>query len=243
MELTKSEIVKKVRLLLNENTPNEGDFDSGNDNTDLEATIEDRILEALQFINSNALAEMLVPDKVITGYEVEEVNGITVGKMYLPSTFMRLVSATAQGWTSTVETAVSSTSPEWKSLFDPYVSGGLDNPKVGIRRALITEINSNTNDTLSIGSFVAFLVCVILNMDDEDERPWAELNYMELPSWKKELEPASTKEEWIEVSPLVVDAFYYYLTGLVLSTLNDDRSQGMVSQALALIGVQQQQEG
>lgn len=107
--------------------------------------------------------------------------------------------------------AIDVNSPAGAMLYDEFCTGTWERPKVGI-------------DYQDDGT-----VFYLFSMKGDLE--YAILSYIPKPSWYTE-----EQEEKLAVGDKLVDAFYYYLAGLVCMTLGDERQQGFFQQAAELMG-------
>lgn len=231
MDLTKAEVIEKVRLAINEISDNDSDFDSGSDEAELETIIADKAIEALRFVHGNADIGLLEPDayaymtdEETTDYEYNEdttVGSYTVGTFILPNTFMRLVYAGYYSWPGMVSDPVLPTDKEWASLFNAYTTGTAERPRVGLRKYYEGSSASDRKKAV-----------VLLFSKASSETGGVAAYMINYTDWQND-----GTNDYLVVSQLLEDAFIYYLSGLVLTTLGDERQQNMYEQAALMMGI------
>lgn len=225
MQVSKTDIITRVRLLIDEVRMNEGDFDSGADERDLDTLIAEMVLEALRFVNLNAPHELLAADaKLTTGdekhYKTESgiIAGTCIGVFSGVENFLRLVCVRCSAWSKPIYEFISEGTPSWEKLSNKYLTGTIEDPRVSIgKKATAIDVDSYDNAEIR-------LYCI-----SESDTPTAEIYYMEQPTW--------LEEDKIRLSYLLQDAFFYYLTYLVLMALGDQRAQIALQQAYPLMGL------
>lgn len=107
--------------------------------------------------------------------------------------------------------AIDKSSPEASTLYDKFSTGTWERPKVLV-------------DYKDDG-----IVFQLFSMKNTLE--YVLLSYVPQPEWFTEDEV-----DYLTVGDKLVDAFYYYLAGLVCMTLGDERQQGLFQQATELMG-------
>ena len=229
MEFTKSEIITRIRLILDEIGLNESDFETGNDEQDLDTLIEGFTLEALRFVNIGAPPELLAADAKLStyssNYSSEEgvIRGTEIGVFSGVEKFLRLVCARCSAWGKPVYDTIHEGSPAWDKLSNRYLTGTVEDPRVSVGKSH-TGLEVEGYDKAEIR-----LYC----LPKANKEPLvAEVYYMEQPSWK---------EDKLRVSYLLQDAFHYYLAYLVLMALGDQRAEIALQQAHPLMGIKKEE--
>ena len=222
MLLTKPDIISKVRLRIDEIRANESDFDGSIDETDLDALIEGLSLEALTYVNANADVVLIEPDIVVSsantpsGVSYEEVTdlveGMTVGKFSVPSTFLRLVKAKNEDWYKSVREMVEEGDSAMEILHDPYLTGNKYHPYV-----------ATSLEPVQGGGYIRNMLLFTVSPNSESY-----LAYM--------VKPTYTQNDELSVSQYLVEPFIYYLASLVLTTTGDSRSQTAYAKVMQLMG-------
>lgn len=231
MLISKSEIITRIRLIIDEIQMNEGDFDDGADEKDLDTLIEGMALEALRFVNINAPHELLAADAkksaTVTsdGYKTEEglIEGTGIGVFSEVADFLRLVCARCSHWDKPVYDVIQEGTPAWDKLFNKYLTGTIEDPRVGIGKSA-KGATVEDYDKAEIR-----LYCV---PQVSTEAVTAEVYYMKQPAWDN--------EDKLRISYLLQDAFYYYLAYLVLMALGDSRAKVAFEQAYPLMGLKEE---
>lgn len=236
--LNKTDIKAKVRLMLDEQGVNEGEFaevaanQGERDESYLDNIIENKAEEAAQFVYLNADASLMpwqnatgtaaVTD-VVTSFNVSSAyaSGPDVYQLTLsPSGVWRWKSVGIGGWSRMVsrEEAIDEESPEFAMLSDKYCTGTPERPRVGIRKG------TNEADILMLYSTPHVTPL------EKDFR----LLYVSKPVFVTTTESQTTTT--LTIGDRLVDAFYYYLAGLTCMVLGDDRQEGFFQQAAELMG-------
>lgn len=230
MEFTKSEIITRIRLILDEIGLNESDFETGNDEQDLDTLIEGFALEALRFVNIGAPRELLAADAKLSTYSnnyssVEGViKGTEIGVFSDVKKFLRLVCVRCSAWSKPVYDIIKEGTPTWDKLSNRYLTGTVEDPMVSVGKSP-TDLDLAEYDNAEIR-----LYCL---PKANKESLVAEVYYMEQPSWR---------EDKLRVSYLLQDAFHYYLAYLVLMALGDQRASIALQQAYPLMGLKKEND-
>lgn len=211
-------IVSRVRRALNEAQVNESEFYTGADESELDGLIESHALEALNFVHGTAVPSLLDPDKTVS--EVSDT--IPIGEKYLCAVvsvpgFSRLKSIRVSGWARALTELLDEDDTEYVKQLDPYTCGTPERPV-----AFLCDYNGNKKvelySLIKAGTSVS-------------------VQYM---TYKSELDTEDTAGKGVSVSEKLVDAYIYYLAGLVLITLNDSHADDLLNLACSLMGIQAQ---
>lgn len=208
--LTKEDIVKQVRVKLDEIGLNEsGMMDADSDNCNLDAVIESCINEAYRLVAMNADVSLLegktMSDATMT------IGSDLVGRVQLPADFLRLVNARLSSWHSSYSKLISEDEPLYRMQSNKWVSATPDCPVAAIvHRSGGKELElfkaANTNDTLSVLTYIAAY-------------------------------PES--EESVALSDQTVEAFIYYVAGLTMVTFKEESATDFFKLAQSLLGNEQ----
>jgi len=221
VKLSKDEIITRVRLFLDESGVNEGEFlataeiaSDESDESELDAMIEARVLEAIRYVHGNADI-LLLSDAPIYDIEIEAEYadiGQTVGQYKLPADCLRVCQVYYESWPRRIidEEIIHSGEAGYSMLSDKYATGTRERPKVG----------QDGDDELFLYS-----------KGDGDDK--GHVKYLLFPTWEASDNGGG---EIVEVCRKVVDAFFYYLAGLTCMTLGDERQGGFFQQAAELMG-------
>lgn len=233
MRVTKSGIISRVRLLLDEIGLNDSGFETGKDEQELDTLIGELALEALRFVNINAPRELLEADKALSSAEAEEGSPYAMEDGILPDTkigvfssvtdFLRLVQVRCSAWSKPVFDAVKDDTPEWEKLGNRFLTGTPEYPEVGISKSY-NPTSSGLTETHEIS-----LYCI---PTEGASSATAEVYYMAKPEWEEIEEDVQVK-----LSFLLQDAYYYYLAYLVMMALGDSRGKTALEQAMPLMGL------
>lgn len=228
MQVSKSEIITRIRLIIDELRMNESDFDGEQDEQDLDTLIEKLSLEALRFVNLNAPHELLAADSrrstMEEDYSVEPgiISGTQVGVFSSVKKFLRLVCARCSHWSKPVYDVIQEGTPSWDKLSNKFLTGTVDDPRVSVGKAP-TDLQIDDYDNAEVRMFCLPKV--------ETGSVTAEIYYMTQPEWDA--------QDKLRISYLLQDAFYYYLAYLVLMALGDQRAQIALQQAYPLMGLKE----
>lgn len=201
-----SEIIEKVRLCLDEQALNISTLAdvSNNDNTYMDNIIKSKVGDALRWCCVNAPTDMLYGSdtegtdtgiiKLYTSTTITASNLSTegdIGKITLPTTFIKLSRLRASSWHRAVLNLVEEDSDEYAMMWDSTEKGTVDLPRAGICHTNPVEIHFQpytSSDTFEV-SYVA----------DPSE------NISEL-----------TDETTVVLPPKIKTSFIYYIAYLVM---------------------------
>lgn len=219
MKVTVGELVRKVRITIDEIALNDAEFSGIQDNSEMEAIIREKILEAVRYVHEKAAPEYLEAGTVLTegnGGEMT-VDERLVGRLPLPDNLLRVCYARFLSWPLRVTEYILLGDKEYAMLQDPYTTGTWERPKVAmLPRASKWELELYSARTA-------------------DDR-W-EVGLITLPK----IEKGNDGEELIQISERLLPSLVYYLSGLTLLTYDEQRADSMFNMALALMGVSAQQ--
>lgn len=213
MKKTVLDIIREVRVCMDEIGANDAEFMSEKDSTSLDAIIASKIVDALRFVHGNADVGMLLPDTVIA---TSDTNGLLQSDMSmhvaLPGNFMRLCYARISSWAVPLCDYVLWTDKEYALLRDKYSTGTWERPKM----AMALKASGRVLELYSA----------------KDETDTCEAGFISEPEIADD-----GNEGYVTVSDKLGVAFIYYVTGLVLLTLKDEHADSMFNQATVLMGI------
>lgn len=235
MNANVADIVKDVRIAMDEIGVNDAEFISGADDTEMDTIIKSKIVEAVRYVHGNADFSFLSPEKTYRndpseessaqakeegGDEGEEgttsedtvdmkIDNNFVGSIVLPDKFFRLVYAKCGSWPVFLQTPIYWNDPEYATLSDEYATGTYERPK-------IAEIYNEENKR-ELHLYKA--------KDGKDTFSVGVL-----------LEPEISGNT-IFISDKLYNAVVYYTTGLVLLTYNEQRADNFFNLALTHMGI------
>ena len=231
MLVSKSEIITRIRLIIDEVRMNDSDFEGGEDEKDLDTLIEGMALEALRFVNLNAPHELLAADgrrsTMDAGYGVEPgiIPGTQIGVFSSVKNFLRLVCARCSYWSKPVYDVIQEGTPSWDKLSNKFLTGTVEDPRVSVGKAS-TGLQIDDYDNVEVRMYCVPVI--------KEGSVIAEIYYMKQPNWDDEGK--------LRISYLLQDAFYYYLAYLVLMALGDQRAQIALQQAYPLMGLKEEKD-
>lgn len=235
--LAKSTIREKVRQILDEAGLNESEFAAidGNEHDDgeLDVLIEGRAEEALRFVYEYADASLVPWVHASLPLTDSSVGNITVDTGYVsPYSVVRLflgmttvwrwsgVGLSSWGRLFTPDDVLDMASAEVSKLRDKHSTGTWERPYVAVRPSgFAVTVNGEPSTELMLFS--------AKNADGGTGQDTVELDYVSKPAYVGDV---------LQVGTHLVDAFYYYLAGLVCMTLGDERQKGFFQQAAELMG-------
>lgn len=229
IQLTKAIIKNKVRRLLEETRLNESEAILDVDDPELDSLVEEKSLEALRFVHGNAESSLLNPSTVVSAAPSEDTGSVVhalssiaspfdSGKSYTPvsvdmTDYLRLVSAYVDGWSRKVTDYSDLDSEDYAMQGRYYTMGTPERPKVFVDRMA------------SSGGYF----CLLYSASASNKT--VTVKYMTEPVW------SGTNTDELAVSDKLVDAFIYYLAGLVLMVRNDSHADDYFNQANIQMGV------
>lgn len=206
---TIDQIISKVRTKLDEIAVNESEMiGTEEDNANLNTVIKSCVPEAYRFVSLYAHPNMLEGKQYASG--TLSIGADLVGRVGLPSDFLRLLSVRLSSWISSCSAFVDEDSPEYRMQSNKWVSGNKYKPVA----ALVQTPNgrqvelfkaSSTNDTLK-----SFIYIPVLG---------------------------DTATE-VELSDQTADAFIYYVAALTMVTFREDVANQFFSVARNLLGLE-----
>ena len=237
--LSISDLKARVRLMLDEQGINEGEFaeetyNAGeHDESYLDNIIDGKAVEALRYVYLNADAS-LVPWESLTanglaGY-VDEFSAARVYeggplRYYLSfsaSAVLRWLSVKIEGWSRMVpcEEAIEVNSPQYAMLSDKYCTGTPERPRVAIEHYYAGS-----------SSMMYTKLYLYSTPYTESTLPSYTLRFVTAPDYE-----TTQTSKLLRVDDRLEDAFFYYLAGLTCMVLGDDRQEGFFQQAAELMG-------
>lgn len=217
MVVTVEELVRKVRVCIDEIALNDAEFLGVQDNVEMETIIREKLLEAVRYIHEKAGPELLEPDTVLSPANGQQmaIDSRLVGRMELPDELLRVCYARFNSWPLHVTDYILWGEPEYAMLQDPYTTGTWERPKVALLRTPKWKIE------------------LYSARDEQDE--W-QVGLVTMPQMRQQ-----DGKDVVNVSERLMPALIYYLSGLTLLTYNEQRADDMFNMALVLMGIPTQQ--
>lgn len=130
--VTVAEIVREVKIILDENTENNPILTVDTDQLQIEEIIKSRIIDAVRFIHESAPSHMLDDGLNIVGSPVTVQDGS--GYVVLPDDFMKLIIFKLETWSRPVIEPISDTDPLYFAQSSRFrgIRGGTDKPVCAI---------------------------------------------------------------------------------------------------------------
>lgn len=207
--LSVKDIIKKVRAKIDEIAVNESEMiDTVEDNANLDSVIRSCIAEAYRYVSINADRTLLEGKNLASPGMV--IGSDLVGRIMLPSDFLRLLNVRLSSWNSSPAEIVDETSPIYRMQSNQWVCG---NPKRPVAAVVYTMTGrqlelykaSSTNDSLKSLTYIPSL---------------------------------ADGFESVSISVQTTDAFIYYVAALVMVTFREDVAANFFSIARNLLGLE-----
>lgn len=218
-ELEIAKIISDVRVNLDEIGLDDSNFEGGAD--ELDHLIRSKLTEALLYAYSNADPKLLDDSpKMVKGISTIADKSAGCCIVTIPSDrFLRLRYAVMESWPHPVSEPIFWPSREYSRLKNPITTGTWERPEVGILPNSFTTESGQVNYTI-----------VELYGPMKSGEQYA-VSYVERPQEVNEFTKSVAVPENIRVG------MEYYLTGLVMVILSDDRAQAMMQQAATYLGI------
>jgi len=231
VELSGSEICKRVRRLLNEANINEAEFYTGEDETEYDDLIKSKVFEALNFVNLNCRIDYLEPDSVSDEPTISQVGstGRYVAKLEVED-FLRLVGIDSD-WDAEYLEVEDRSSDEYAKQKDKYAMGTEERPKVFL-------VHKSSGDVLELYSFDSEGAEVSVSYQSYIKE-WSDPTTEDDETTDVVSETTDEEvEQVVKISDKLVDPCLYYISSLVLLSMNDRHSEDFSGMAMVLMGVQ-----
>lgn len=212
MNKSVDDIIKDVRICIDEIALNDSEFVGMQDNSEMETIIRSKIIDAMRYVHGNADWSLLEPD-VKLSMETEGVSvADKIGKVKLPDNFMRLCYARFSSWPLFLHEPIYWNDKEYATLSNPYATGTWERPKIAM-----TIHNGKTLELYKA----------------KDDTDVIEVGILTEPAI------TTTEElgEQIFVSEKLERALIYYIAGLTLLTYNEQRADNFFNMAMVMMGV------
>lgn len=206
---TIDEIIDAVRVKLDEIGLNESEMmDAEEDNINLDEVIKSCISEAYRMVSLLADVSM-IEGKDGSGSALT-IGSDLVGRVTLPSDFIRLVGIRLSSWNSAKSSAVPEDSPEYRMQSNKWVCGSPSRPVValvsnGSSRVLELYKAMSSRDTLKSFTYVASI---------------------------------SKNAASVGISEQLSDAFIYFVAGLTMVTFREDVADKLFAVGRNLLGLE-----
>lgn len=223
------DIIKDVRICIDEIALNDSEFVGLQDNSEMETIIRSKIIDALRYVHGNADWSFLEPDTVFTYKTPEEPSETpeqpeetpeepisasieeNIGKVVLPANFMRLCYAQFASWPLFLTEPIYWNDKEYATLSNAYSTGSWERPKIAMTihngKTLELYKAKDENDIIQVGILTEPAITI---KDGKDS---------------------------VFVSEKLERALIYYIAGLTLLTYNEQRADNFFNQAMVMMGV------
>lgn len=191
------DILKDVRVSLDENQTENEYLGTNTDNMELDEIIRDKVIDAVRVVLSTAPVWMTEPSEMVTQASWITKNEDGTGQIKLPEDFLRFVSLKMKGWSGAVTNIADEGSPIAIRQRNKYVRGTPDKPVC---------VLSKSND----GNACIEFYSVSPNSAAEVERGL----YVKLPV----IIQNESAQECVEIPDLLYHSVIYYLAGLTCLT-------------------------
>lgn len=129
MTVSVSDIVRDVKICIDEIGLNDAEFLGTRDNQEMDTIIESKIPEAARFVNGNADWSLLEPNRLITNGTIDDD---LVAHVTLPENFSRICYARLSSWPLFISDPIYWNDKEYATLSDPYATGTWERPKLAL---------------------------------------------------------------------------------------------------------------
>ena len=144
MDKTKDQIVGDVRIAIDEIAVNDSDFLDEKDGDELDAIIESKIEDAIDFVHGNAAIEKLSTESlsVIKNSEFDDGNEMSY-IAEVPDDFLRFVQAQCSTWVRAVTEVLTPMDPLFSAAKDEYVHATVFSPAVLMYEKMVKTSGEN----------------------------------------------------------------------------------------------------
>ena len=200
--MTVEDIIKAVRLSIDEESSNDASFSAAQagDDTLMDHIIESKIGDALCWIC------LYCPPEILSGSDEDKSTGVITenadvvaikGRITLPENFVRLLRVRGSDWHRAITTPIHEDSEEYMQLYDDIARATNERPQA----VLIEKSQKELEVWPSDGTFE--YTCITT--------------------------PATSSGNTIPIPPMAKSSFIYYLTYLLLSAYGDTRAEQMLA--------------
>lgn len=206
---TMDQVVSKVREKLDEIAANESEMiGTEEDNANLNTVIKSCVPEAYRFVSLYAHPNMLEGKSYAS--PALNIDSNLVGRVSLPTDFLRLISVRLSSWISSCSVFVDEDSPEYRMQSNKWVAGNKYHPVAALvqtssGRQVELYKASSSNDTLKSFMYIPVLVS------------------------------GATE---VSLSDQTADAFIYYVAALTMVTFREEVADKFFAIARNLIGLE-----
>lgn len=205
--LTIDQVVKKVRAKYDEMELNESEMINNEDDSNLSAVIKDSISDAYRFVMMSADSSML-EGKQLTGVNLT-VDDNMVGRVALPSDFLRGVTVRLSSWQSSPSDIITEDTPQYRMQSDKYACGTYQEPVAAL-------VHTATGRTMELYK--------AKTKDDTVK------SFVYVPSWD---EGSSN----VQIPDQLANAFIYYVAALTATSFREDVANDFFKVARSLLGL------
>ena len=156
--MTKTEIIRRVKILMEELTP----FDDGlivlnSDVKPIESYIDNSLQPSCDEMLKQCPLHLTTPKTLVTNGKLTARldNNKNIGTLTLPSDFIRLHTFKMRGWERPIQRLISVENPDYIKQLNPFTRGGNSKP-VMVRKSGIVEIYTyDASDRVETALYVA----------------------------------------------------------------------------------------
>ena len=217
MDVEVTDIIERVKTTIDEIAANDAEWVELQDNSEMDAIIEQKIPEAIDFVHRTAKYELLAGDVIQTKEGTADSTRPTIT---ITDTLLRFISGLAGSWSWPVTALLTKDEDEYAVALDDYCGASVDRPAVLMQSAKkFMFVEAAEGDDISM-EYIA--KAALKEADDEDPR-------------------GTVDDDYYEIDANMVTAVIYYIAGLVCMTYNEERADTMFGQAMAWMGVEVKQ--
>lgn len=214
------DIVKAIRVILDENTSSEALQNLGDvDTLTLEEIIESKVEDAARLVAMSAPLYMLDGGKAFgdsIGWDMSVGRGS--GRIVLPDDFLRLIIFQMADWSMPVSEAITEQDPLYarqRSRF-PGIKGCPESPVVAIVNQPIGKVLEFYSCTMGEGVYIKMA------------------RYQPVPK----IEVLDGGVRWVDVAPNCLRAVHYYAAYLVAESVQDEQAAKYLNIGKSLINIE-----
>lgn len=202
---SKSDIVKDVRICMDEENTNASDLLNGTDSKEMDNLIESKLPEAYRAVHMAAAEHLLEPtveEKNITA--IDGVSSVDIPRQDA----LRLLSVRVDGWSRGVSDFVKESDRAYAELHNPITTGQPYNPKVAI---VDKDASNYTLELYGVKDAVSKVRIASVG----DYQP--------------------TTDNKVSIATKVYRAMVYYAAGLTYQSYKDAHGDVLINQAMQMI--------
>jgi hypothetical protein len=212
-----SDIVREVKIILNENVKDDGLPIDDTNQLELEELIQSRIVDAVRLIHESATSELLDDGENLASSPTNDT-GDGAGWLQLPPDFMRLIIFQMKTWSRPVIEPISDTDPKYFMQHSRFrgIRGGTDKPVCAITTGA-TQVLGGSDKILEYFSVAA----------GETTHQILKAKYLPLPKIDGAEEGVALSGS-IKVCRKLLIPIHYQCAAMVAVTLKDDIAKNLI---------------